>query len=83
MEFSLDSTKINIIKQGISSVNKGLIERKAALGNPKINPNPEPIVAEHMDDLIHACGDLYLLFESLQKQINHNETSIVKLQTLK
>lgn len=80
MEFSLDSTKINMIKQGISSVNKGLIDRKAALGDPKLNPKPDPLVIEHIDDLVHACGEAYLIFSNLQEQ--NKEGKAIKFKTI-
>ncbi len=59
MEFTLDKTKISLLRTGIMHVQAELTRMLDALNNEKLNSYPDPLVVEYLTNQIEITTDIY------------------------
>ena len=68
MEITLDKTAIDMLHLGLSYVSKHINDQKTALFNKDLNKIIDPIVEQHLKDLLLSCSNISKTLETLRSE---------------
>ena len=67
MDYTIDKQKLALLRTGVLHVQTELSTMLKALHNNKLNPGPDPLVDEHLKEMVDQCTAVYSLLVHLSE----------------
>ena len=67
MDYTIDKQKLALLRTGVLHVQTELSTMLKALHNNKLNPVPDPLVDEHLTEMVDQCTAVYSLLVHLSE----------------